>query len=237
MATEVIFPFPEAHELILDLNTSIVLPNFDTSSIIRDRVKEIVLSLFLLTRESELGGKILITINPFDPVTKLVENGLSAMIDPVTDSFIDFHLPRELFEKIVGTNKRLLIKLSNRNERLVFAGPEMSGTVKDPRLLIVYSNIAPQTQDAVPTHTINYIIGEMIYSQQYFGKGSKFAVGENQGLLTSLIVPVLVGILILLLWSFIEPFVKSAFPIVNENGEQTLNTRTNEPVPRVMNDK
>ncbi len=161
----------ESGWLILDRDRSIVLPNFDTSSIVGSNIEEIVLSLYLLERTPKSSEQVQITINPFDPSTKQAENGLSAFIQPNVGGYVDFRLPIELFEKVLGSDQRFLVKIVEPNQKLIFAGPDIAGTTEDPRLTIVHGEPgATQPLEQLPVIVNNNYIN-IENSQVHFGPG------------------------------------------------------------------
>ena len=136
------------NKLILDYQNSIVLPTFDIASILKNNtIIKITLSLYLLEIQNS-SNNIHITINPFDFNTGKVDNGLSSYINPRLKQYTDFELPIELFEGMVNSTKRLLIRLVDMNSKLVFDGPDNTGIAKDPKLVVTYSEAAFNIDDS-----------------------------------------------------------------------------------------
>lgn len=164
--------------LILDADTSIVLPYFDTSSIINSNIDSIILSLYVLDKIPDTADKIQITINTVDLNTKVVEDGLSTFVNVSRDSYIDFKLPKELFEKTIRTQKRFLVRLISGGQKLVLQGPDVAGTSQDPKLIIVEHNYINDTktpnQPLVKEH--NYY--NIQNAQFHFGEGNN--VGRDK---------------------------------------------------------
>lgn len=138
-------------KIILNKKTSIVLPLFDTTSILGSKVNKIILSLYLLNAESlPLLKKIHLTINPFNPDTREVKNGVSVLFRPKVNAYNDFLLPRELFEKMVSSNELLLLRMVDVRTTLVFAGPDIVGTSQDPQLTFEHVDSGTTTIFADP---------------------------------------------------------------------------------------
>ena len=127
--------------LFLDPNTSLVLPYFDTSSIANSNIDSITLSLYVLDKIPDASSQIHITINPVDLNTNQVGDGLSTFVDVSKDSYVDFRLPRELFEQTLRTSKRLLVRLVSKDQKIVLKGPDEVGTTLDPRLTVEHSEL------------------------------------------------------------------------------------------------
>jgi hypothetical protein len=177
------YPVPDevdAHvrRLILNRRNSIVLPSFDTSSIIGSETNEIILSLFLL-EINRPTDKVHVTINPFNPNTKIAEDGLSTFLELKRNGYIDFRLPNELFKKIVGTSKRLLLRLVDPDVELVFTGPDSTGTTEEPKLTIVSSDRISNV-----SHPQGLIVSDLSFfnvenAQIHFGSGDN--IGHDKG--------------------------------------------------------
>lgn len=151
MATLIKFLSGQNQEtLVLDRETSIVLPEFNTSFIVKSNISKIILSLFLLDISFAESKKVHLTINPFDPKTGEVDDGLAITIEPTKERYVDIELPRELFEKIVREPKKLLLKLVDDKTKLMFKGPDEFGTTIDPRLTVVNSD-GSVNQEKPPT--------------------------------------------------------------------------------------
>ncbi|OGZ70258.1 MAG: hypothetical protein A2904_01165 [Candidatus Staskawiczbacteria bacterium RIFCSPLOWO2_01_FULL_33_9] len=162
--------------LILDRANSIILPYFDTSSIIGKSIKAIKLSLWVLDIKPKFPEKVQITINLFNPLTNEIKDGLSAFIYPKDGNYVSFNLPLELFEKAVGTNNRFLIKIVDTVPKIVFAGPNQSGTTNDPKLNIEYSeNTIPIP---LPLEFFK-IIGNIQNLQINYGGGNNMATNQD----------------------------------------------------------
>lgn len=127
--------------LILDSETSIVLPYFDTSSIVNSNIESITLSLFVLEKTPRGLTKTRIMINPVDLNTGETKDGLSTFVSVEKGNYIDFRLPKELFEQTIKTQKRLLVGLVSKGQRLVLAGPDAIGTTQDPIMTIEHGKL------------------------------------------------------------------------------------------------
>ena len=166
-------PSGESERLVLDYENSILLPTFDTISILKNKsILKITVRLFLLETNNE--NNIHITINPFDLNTSMVDDGLSSHITPIPKNYIDFHLPRELFEEMVGSTKRLMIRSVDKDVRLVFSGSDVTGTSNDPSLVVTYFdniNIDPQPLSSL-VKDYKFINIRIDNSQIHFGLGN-----------------------------------------------------------------
>lgn len=169
--------FQDELMLILDRDTSIILPSFDTSAILGSNIKSITLSLYVLDKNPGLPSDALITINPIDLQTKVVDDGLSTSVNVVKDGYVDFHLPRELFERTIGTPKTFLLHLVSKDQKITFAGPEINGTTQDPRLIIV-STEGMDVETQGRSFVVNYNFGTISNTQLHFGTGDN--VGNNK---------------------------------------------------------
>lgn len=159
--------------LVLDYQNSIVLPAFDIASILENKsIQSIILSLFLL--DSNKSRPIHITINPFDMNTGTLGDGLSSYIYPVPSKYLDFTLPRELFEKTVFSTKRLLVRVVDMDARLIFSNSDNQGLNKDPRLTVEYSNHEAGANNASPPliENLRFFNVVMKNSQVHFGQGN-----------------------------------------------------------------
>lgn len=163
--------------LILDADTSIVLPYFDTSSIINSNIDSIILSLYVLDKIPDTADKIQITINTVDLNTKVVEDGLSTFVNVSRDSYIDFILPKELFEETIRTQKRFLVRLVSGGQKLVLQGPDVAGTSQDPKLIVVLNDINDtKTPNQPLVKEYNYY--NIQNAQFHFGEGNN--VGRDK---------------------------------------------------------
>ncbi len=169
------------YRLNLNQEQSILLPNFDTTAILGSNIKEIILSLFVLDfKSSNKSSDIHLTINPFDPTTRRTESGLSIFFKPNERAYCDFRLPRELFESLVGPNKRLLVKIVTPDTKLVFAGPDSSGTATDPKLTVSYSDKADQENSMIGHLVVNNHYNYAIISNSQVHSGSGDNVGRDK---------------------------------------------------------
>ena len=166
--------------LVLDKENSIVLPYFDTSIISREKISEIILSLFVVDRKSKSDNPIQITVNPFNPESGDVEDGLSTFINPRIGYYTDFHLQKDSFEKILGTKKRLLIKLVNDDSKIVFSGIDDTGTSNDPKLVITSEGGIEPSQIPVSLQEVFNNLGSINNSQLNFGPGNNI-ININHG--------------------------------------------------------
>lgn len=154
--------------LVLDSETSIILPFFDTSPILEDSINSIVLSLFVLEKTPDTKEKVHITINPIDLSTRKVDDGFSSFVDITKGQYADFELPKELFEKVVKTNKRFLLHLVGKNQRITFQGADAVGTSRDPVLIINHDSAKDITSDELLKEYNYYNFNN---SQIIFGNG------------------------------------------------------------------
>ncbi len=160
--------------LYLNSDTSIVLPYFDTSSVANSNIDAIILSLYVLDKTPEVSSRVQITINPVDLNTNNVDDGLSAFVNVSKDSYIDFKLPKELFEQTVHKPKRFLVHLVNKDQKIVLAGPDMVGTTQDPKLIVVHTKL---NENEIPDQP------KIIENNYYTIENAQlhFGVGDNVG--------------------------------------------------------
>jgi|GEM_PF-4348704 len=184
--------------LLLNQNQSILLPSFNTTPLLNSSIENIVLSLYVLDiKLDNESPEIHITINPFDPDTKLMDDGISSVLRPKKDEFSNFVLPRELFEKIIATNKRLLVKTVDSNVSLIFAGVNEATT--DPHLIVEHSEKIPLQEIKGPI-TINNYYNIISNSEIIMGGGIINNQNSQENFLSKFlwyfIVPVLVGLVL-----------------------------------------
>jgi len=189
--------------LYIDQSHALLLPSFDTASVLGSSIDSITLSMYVLDiNQKDKVPTIHVTINPFDQSTKQADNGLSNFIPtPDKKGYMDIILPRELFETIIGTNKRFLVKMVSSDTNIVLAG--VNDAITDPRLTIVHSDDLPQKEPESPV-VINYIFESINNSQIIIGDKTNNASVTNrntrEGLATKLlwyfIVPILVGLVL-----------------------------------------
>jgi len=149
--------------LILDSDTSIVLPYFDTSPILNDSINLIFLSLFVIEKDPDVEEEIQITINPIDLNTKKVDDGLSTRVRVKKGEYVDFKLPKELFEKTIKNGQRFLIHLVTKNRRIIFQGANAIGTTHDPKLIINHdSSLEVRTDDIIKEYNYYNITNSQI---------------------------------------------------------------------------
>ncbi len=197
--------------LFLDFQNAILLPVFDTASIIADEnIQNITLSLFV--KETNSTGSIHVTINPFDLNTGYIQDGLSSYISPKIGGYVDFKLPRELFEKTIKSTNRLLIKMVDSDKKIEFIGPDIVGTSHDPKLVVVY--IKPLKAS---NSNINFSpIEKMDFGNITIGNNSKVIIGNNNIITDSsksLLKKILIEVFILLVGSVILYFLGKVFNI------------------------
>ena len=194
------------NQLLLDSSTSIILPAFDTSSIIRAGVSKIVLSIYL-KKINKTESRVHVTINPINEGGHVIGDGLPAELVPKINSYINLDLPVSLFEGAIGSQVRLLIKLVSPNVSMVFEGPDKAGTTNDPKLLVVYSDPLEDGRFQRGSPPMNNFITNNFYgnisnSQINSGVGEMLQVNHSsENKLISkifwfLIVPIAVGIVI-----------------------------------------
>lgn len=156
--------------LVLDEDNSIVLPYFDTSSIVNSNIESITLSLHVLDKIPKRTERLQITINPVDLSTNLVGDGLSTFVNVGRGNYVDFRLPRELFEQTVRTQKRLLVHLVGGGKKLILSGPDETGIAQDPKMIIEYSEKANEENLDQPRIAENQYYN-IKNSQLHFGTG------------------------------------------------------------------
>lgn len=193
--------------LILDKGTSIVLPEFDTTAILNSNISEIVLSLFLIDNIPAEIKDVHITINPFDPITGKMDEGLSRTIESIRDSYIDIRLPRELFERTIHKPKKFLLKLVDTRVKLVFEGIDKYGTTHDPKLVVLYSDKTTEEEEIVPVINYNYYNVEAHNSNVQIGgqdNNQNFDNRKNgKGWQDNPILYLIIGVVILVLGGLI----------------------------------
>src|SRR3989344_6500058 len=168
--------------LVLNKENSIVLPNFDTSSISEADVTQIILSLYGLDKKPKSDRRLQITINPFNIVTKEARDGSSVFIQPSIGQYVDFKLPMELFKRIIGTQERLLIRIVDQDQEIVFAGPNIAGTTHDPRLTITYNpDILPPNIGSIMGNDFVNISNSKIIFNVHYGPGDNVGGDKNVG--------------------------------------------------------
>lgn len=195
--------------LYLDSDTSIVLPYFDTSSIVNSNIQAITLSLYVLNKTPNEPSRVQITINPIDLNSNLVGDGLSSFINVNKDSYIDFRLPKELFERSIQTPKRFLVRLFTKDQRLVLKEPDSAGTVLDPRLVVEHSellkNESLDTPNIIENNYYNITNSKLTFvegnnTEIANNSNSDIAVNNNKdGLpwwVVYIILPIVVGLIL-----------------------------------------
>lgn len=186
--------------IFLNQNQSILLPSFNTVSLLDSSIENIILSLYVLDiKSNDESPEIHLTINPFDPNTKQINDGLSRILKLKKNEYNDFVLPREIFEKIIATNKRLLVKLVGPNASLVFAGVNESTT--DPKLTVVYSERTPIKEPSSPIIVNNNYNFQNISNSQINMKEGIITTQNSQDnffskIFWSLIIPILAGLIL-----------------------------------------
>lgn len=185
--------------LFLNQKQSILLPNFNTTSLLDSSIENIVLSLYVLDIKSDNEfPEVHLTINSFDPNTKQVDDGLSRILKPKKNEYSDFILPRELFEKTISTNKRFLVKMVDTNVSLVFAG--LNNSVTDPRLMIVHNKEAHQEPNSSIVVNNNYSYQNISNSQINVGDGVINTNNSQENfwdkLFWYLAIPILTGLIL-----------------------------------------
>lgn len=126
--------------MILNSDISILLPEFIIEEIVHQEIDTIEVSLFVLKFDNRSSSdSVHITINPFDINNNTIEDGLSKVLIPSNNCYLRIELPIELFKRIIGTNKRLLLKSVNPNQELIFDEDDISGKSNGPILTINYS--------------------------------------------------------------------------------------------------
>jgi hypothetical protein len=160
-------------KLILNKDMSIVLPQFDTSGISENHIENITLHLYLSDFSSQTRKrKIHLTINLFNEEKKDFEDGISVFIEPKINTYIGFSLPKELFQKMLVSQSRLLISMIDKNAQMIFEGPESTGVGKDPYLDVTASSgeeVSPKN------YIVNYNFYNVNNSQIHYGKGNNIS--------------------------------------------------------------
>jgi len=180
----IFIPFTNAYmqNMILNENQSILLPNFDTSAITGNNISEIGLNLYIqkFTNKTQ-NDSVHLTVNQYDPKTNIIRDGLSAIYHPEANQYLEIKLPKSLFEEIIGTNERLLLKIVGKDQELIFSSSETTGTEQDPFLTVTYSEGAPEKTDNTPTPVIinNFNFGSINNSQIHYGTGDNVAMNKN----------------------------------------------------------
>lgn len=180
----IFIPFANAYtqNMILNEDQSILLPNFDTSAITGNNISEIGLNLYVQKFTNKIqNDSVHLTVNPYDPKTNIIRDGLSAIYHPGVNQYLEIKLPKSLFEEIIGTNERLLLKIVGKDQELIFSNSETTGTDQDPFLTVAYSEGAPERTDSTPTPSIvnNYNFGSINNSQIHYGTGDNVAMNKN----------------------------------------------------------
>ena len=133
-------------------------------------------AIFLFIRLLSIVGFLSKELDYNYKLTNEIKDGLSAFIYPKDGNYVSFNLPLELFEKAVGTNNRFLIKIVDTVPKIVFAGPNQSGTTNDPKLNIEYSeNTIPIP---LPLEFFK-IIGNIQNLQINYGGGNNMATNQD----------------------------------------------------------
>ena len=176
-------PVTNAYMLNMKLNEkqSILLPNFDTTAIIGNSISEIGLNLYVVKFTNPNPSQpVHLTINPYNPKTNAIRDGLSAMYSPVEKDYLEIKLPLSLFENILGTNERLLLKIVGSEQELIFSSHETMGTDQDPYLTVIYTEGIQQPTNNAPV-TINNVINieNIDNSQIHYGTGDNVAMNKN----------------------------------------------------------
>lgn len=200
--------------LFLDNSTSLVLPYFDTSSIADSNISSIILSLYVIDINPDVPSKLQITINPINLDTMTVGDGLSAFVDAKKDDYVNFELPKELFEQTVRTQNRFIIRLVSKGS-LTLQGSDEVGTVQDPRLTVVHGDIkSTESPDQPRIIENNYFNIEKV--QYHFGSGDN--VGNNKNVLLpdksfwgSLLGQIIIGLIVATIIALIAYFYKLYF--------------------------
>lgn len=170
--------------LFLNKDQALLLPVFDTSSILNSSIDKIVLSLYVLDINSA-APNVHFTINLFDTQTKQINDGVSIFRKPQKDGYIDFELQRELFKKAAGTvDKRFLLKIVNPDTNITFAGVNDAST--DPVLVIVHSEKLPHKEPESPA-VKNYNFTLFSTTQFSYGSGDNIVNANNENLLSKMI--------------------------------------------------
>lgn len=162
--------------MILNEHRSILLPRIDTSAITENAIiSEIGLNLYV----EEFANKtqtdsVHLTVNPFDPQTNTIRDGVSGIYHPKSNQHLEIRLPKSLFEEITGTNERLLLKIVGKDQELRFSGSETTEISQDPFLTITYTEGQKQPEYS-PTIINNYTLVSVDNSQLHFGNGDNIA--------------------------------------------------------------
>ncbi len=161
--------------LYLDSENSLVLPYFDTTSIANSNIENIVLSLYVIEKTPVTLNSVQITINSLDLNTNKITDGLSTFADIDSQKYIDFVLPKELFKETIGSPKRFLVRLVDKNQSLILQGADSQGlgTAHDPMLVVVQGPEENKTPDVSPI--IEYKFYNILDSQVHFGAGDNVA--------------------------------------------------------------
>lgn len=188
----------DSKHLLLNRETSIILPTFDTTSIIHGGISKIVLSLYLKKIDKN-ESNIHVTINPVDEKGHTIDDGLSTHLEPKVGRYINLDLPVSLFKKAVGSRTRFLLKLVGPDVSMEFDGPDRKGTTNDPKLQVVYVSETSVTRSHnIYSPIINNYFANIENSQVNLGNGdftqNNYHPDNNfiNGLFWKLIIPILV---------------------------------------------
>lgn len=195
--------------LFLNKEQALLLPIFNTSSILNSSIDKIVISLYVLNINS-VTPEVNFTINLFDPQTKQIDDGVSVFKNPQKDVYIDFELPRELFEKIVGTDKIFLLKIVNPSADITFAGVNSIAGM-DPVLVIVHSEKLPHKEPGSSVvKNYNFALFSIIQSSYGHGNNIINTITQDENIWWK-IVPIILAILSIPWWPNIWGWLTSFF--------------------------
>lgn len=172
---------------------SLLLPRFDTSAIVNSDVTNIILSLYVLGVSNPENSELQLTVNRVDLKNRSKFDGISIFRIPEVNEYLDISLPRELFERMMGKDERLLLQLVDPTTSVTFAG--INDATTDPKLTIETADVETPRAPSISLEGIGEIKNSTIIFNTGNGTVKIEKVDDKPWWLTYMIFPLVVALI------------------------------------------